>query len=46
VPGADGTADALAVHRATLTIWQLASTTASWVREQTIDVPIQYGSSG
>ena len=46
VPGADGTTDALAVHRATLTIWQLASTTASWAREQTIDVPIQYGSSG
>jgi hypothetical protein len=45
VPGADGTTDALAVHGATLTIWQLADSTASWAREQTIEVPIQYGSS-
>ncbi len=44
-PSADGTTDALAVHRASLTVWQLASN-ASWAREQTISVPIQYGSSG
>jgi hypothetical protein len=40
--GADTTA--LAVHGGTLTIWQLASP-VSWTREQTIAVPIEYGSS-
>lgn len=46
VPGTDSTTDALAVHRATLIIWQLARATAGWTSEQTIAVPIQYGSSG
>ncbi|HUK69522.1 MAG TPA: hypothetical protein VLW50_12350 [Streptosporangiaceae bacterium] len=46
VPAAGGTADALAVHRATLTIWQLTSPSGSWTRAQAINVPIQYGSSG
>lgn len=46
VPGTDGTTDALAVRRATLTIWQLAGPKGSWASEQTITVPIQYGSSG
>jgi hypothetical protein len=45
-PGTDGTTDALAVHRGTLTVWHLASGQGSWAREQTISVPIQYGSSG
>jgi hypothetical protein len=45
VPGADGT-DALAVERATLTVWHLASGQGSWIRAQTLSVPIQYGSSG
>jgi hypothetical protein len=44
-PSADGTTDALAVHRASLTVWQLASNTG-WTREQAVSVPIQYGSSG
>jgi hypothetical protein len=44
-PGADGT-DALAVRRATLTVWHLASGQGSWTRVQTLSVPIQYGSSG
>jgi hypothetical protein len=44
--GNDGTTDALAVHRSTLTVWQLATRKGSWAREQTISVPIQYGSSG
>ena len=37
--------DALAVHRGTLTIWQLPSGGAAWTKTQTINVPIQYGSS-
>ncbi len=45
-PAADGTTDALAVHQATLTVWQLASPGGSWTTAQTISVPIQYGSSG
>jgi hypothetical protein len=45
-PAADGTTSALAVHRATLTIWQLASPGGNWTRAQEINVPIQYGSSG
>jgi hypothetical protein len=44
-PGAGGTADALAVHRATLTVWHLASEQGSWTRAQTLSVPIEYGSS-
>ncbi len=39
-------ADALAVHRGTLTIWQLPFGGAAWAKTQTIKVPIQYGSSG
>lgn len=45
-PGADGTIDALAVHRATLTVWHLVSQQGKWTRAQTLSVPIQYGSSG
>jgi len=45
-PGSSGTTDALAVHRAILTVWQLADGQHSWSSEQTISVPIQYGSSG
>jgi hypothetical protein len=43
-PAAD-TADALAVHRSSLTVWQLTSPGGSWTRAQAISVPIQYGSS-
>lgn len=46
VPGAGGRTDALAVHRSILTIWQLAPQGTAWTKEQTINVPIQYGSSG
>jgi hypothetical protein len=45
-PGTDGETDALAVHRSTLTVWQLTSPVGSWTRAQAINVPIQYGSSG
>ena len=45
-PGADGTVDALTVHRERLIVWRLASNRRSWATEQIISVPIQYGSSG
>jgi hypothetical protein len=41
-----GATDALAVHQATLTVWQLTSPGGSWTRAQAINVQIQYGSSG
>jgi hypothetical protein len=43
-PGPGG-ADALAVHRSTLTIWQLLPGGTTWARAQVINVPIPYGSS-
>jgi hypothetical protein len=42
----DGRTDALAVHHSVLTVWQLAPGRTTWVMAQTINVPIQYGSSG
>jgi hypothetical protein len=45
-PGTTGGWDALAVHRARLTIWHLTPTATAWAITQTINVPIQYGSSG
>jgi len=45
-PGPAGTFQALAVHRATLTIWQVSAAGTAWVKTQAIGVPIQYGSSG
>jgi hypothetical protein len=44
-PGPAGGLDALAVHRTTLTIWHLAPGSAAWHMTQTINVPIQFGSS-
>jgi hypothetical protein len=50
--GAAGALDAMAVGDgkagpgSELTVWQLASGATAWTREQTINVPIQYGSSG
>jgi hypothetical protein len=38
--------DALTVHRTTLTIWQLAPGSSTWLADQAINVPIQFGSSG
>ena len=45
-PGTGGQAEAMAVDRSTLTIWQLKPLGTEWTKEQTIRVPIQYGSSG
>jgi hypothetical protein len=45
-PGPAGGWDALAVHRTRLTIWRLAPGAAAWAAAQTINVPIQFGSSG
>ena len=42
---AAGTTDALAADGGTLTAWQLRDGAATWSKTQTIDVPIQYGSS-
>jgi hypothetical protein len=45
-PGSAGQTDALAVHHATLTIWQLPPGGTAWAKAQVINVPIQFGSSG
>jgi hypothetical protein len=45
-PGPAGGFDALAVHRTTLTVWQLAADSTTWHTTQAINVPIQFGSSG
>ncbi|MDA8319001.1 MAG: hypothetical protein M0030_04175 [Actinomycetota bacterium] len=44
-PGPGGQADALAVQRAALTVWQLRPGSTAWAKAQEISVPIQYGSS-
>jgi hypothetical protein len=44
-PDPAGGWDALAVHRARLTVWQLAPGARAWATTQTITVPIQFGSS-
>jgi hypothetical protein len=44
-PGPGGSADALAVHGGTLTVWQLAPGGSTWAKIQVINVPIPYGSS-
>jgi hypothetical protein len=43
-PGSE--VDALAVHGAALTVWQVRSGGTAWAQIQVIYVPIQYGSSG
>ena len=45
-PGPGGGIDAVAVHRTTLTIWQLAPGGGAWAQVQSINVPVQFGSSG
>jgi hypothetical protein len=45
-PGPAGGWDALAVANTKLTVWQLASNARAWATTQTINVPIQFGSSG
>jgi hypothetical protein len=37
---------ALAAGAGTLTVWRLAGNPGSWVKAESITVPIQYGSSG
>ncbi len=44
-PGPGAGLDALAVHRTVLTVWQLAPGAGVWGKTQTINVPIQFGSS-
>ncbi len=46
LPAGPGAISALAVHRARLTIWQPSPGGATWLKVQTIDVPIRFGSSG
>lgn len=43
--GLAGGFDALAVDRGTMTVWRMAPGSAAWTKSQTINVPIQYGSS-
>ena len=43
--GPGGAVDALAVLGSNLTVWRLAGGAAAWSKIQTIDVPVQYGSS-
>jgi hypothetical protein len=45
-PGPGGGWDALAVHRTKLAVWQLAPGGGAWAAKQTINVPIEFGSSG
>ena len=45
-PGPAGEFEALAVHRARLTIWQLTAGSPTWRTTQVMNVPIQFGSSG
>ena len=45
-PGPAGGWDALAVHSTRLAIWRLAARASAWAPAQTINVPIQFGSSG
>ena len=45
-PGPRGGWDALTVHRTRLAVWQLAPGGGAWAATQTINVPIQFGSSG
>jgi hypothetical protein len=44
-PGPGAALDALAVHRTILTVWHLAPGSGTWATTQTINVPIQFGSS-
>jgi hypothetical protein len=45
-PGPAGGWDALAVHSTRLAVWQLPRGGAAWAAAQTINVPIEFGSSG
>jgi hypothetical protein len=41
----DGAVEAMSVHDSRLVDWVLATPRGAWTKTQTIDVPIQYGSS-
>ena len=43
--GAGGQVEALASHGSVLTVWATRSASSGWGKEQSINVPIQYGSS-
>ena len=43
--GAGGQVEALAAHGSVLTVWATGPASSGWAKEQTINVPIQYGSS-
>jgi hypothetical protein len=43
--GADGQAEALASRGSVLTVWKTGPASAGWMKDQVINVPIQYGSS-
>ena len=45
-PGVKGGWDALAVHGSSLVVWQLAPGGGRWAAAQTVNVPVQFGSSG
>ena len=44
LPGG-GVTEALAANAGTLTVWRLAGDPGTWVKAESITVPIQYGSS-
>ncbi|HJY95562.1 MAG TPA: hypothetical protein VJ371_11440, partial [Streptosporangiaceae bacterium] len=44
--GPAGALQALAVDRTKMTVWQLVPGSAAWAKAQSINVPIQFGSSG
>ena len=44
LPGG-GVTEALAANAGTLTVWRLAGDQGTWVKAESITVPIQYGSS-
>ena len=44
-PGPAGAVDALTVDRTTMTVWQLPPGSPAWAKAQSINVPVQFGSS-
>jgi hypothetical protein len=44
-PGPGAAVDAMAVHSTILTVWHLAPGSSTWSTTQTINVPVQFGSS-
>jgi hypothetical protein len=46
MPGPGAGVEALAAHQTTLTVWALGQGAAGWARNQVVNVPVPYGSSG